>query len=112
MIAQYHFSKSMFPILAVALLVSACSTVNWDYPRVPSNAFAQPETTTVGALFQEAADKHPGLSGFSIIRQGGPAFMARVAMADLAEKTLDGQYYIWDGDTTAPLHAGRPPRAA
>ena len=95
MITQYQFSKSMFPILAVALLVSACSTVNWDYPRTPSNAFVHPEITTVGALFQEAADKHPGLSGFSIIRQGGPAFMARVAMADLAEKTLDGQYYIW-----------------
>jgi hypothetical protein len=25
-----------------------------------------------GALFREQADKHPGLSGFSIFRQGGP----------------------------------------
>ena len=112
MITQYQFSKSMFPILAVALLVSACSTVNWDYPRVPSNAFVHPETTTVGALFQEAADKHPGLSGFSIIRQGGQAFMARLAMADLAEKTLDGQYYIWDGDTTGLILADHLLRAA
>ena len=112
MIAQYHFSKSMFPILAVALLVSACSTINWDYPRTPSNAFVHPETTTVGALFQEAADKHPGLSGFSIIREGGTAFMARLAMADLAEKTLDGQYYIWDGDTTGLILADHLLRAA
>ena len=112
MITQCQFSKSMFPILAVALLVSACSTINWDYPRMPSNAFAHPETTTVGALFQEAADKHPGLSGFAIIRQGGPAFMARLAMADLAEKTLDGQYYIWDGDTTGLILADRLLRAA
>ena len=95
------------------LLVSACApAINWDYPRNPSNTFAHPETTTVGALFQEAADKHPGLSGFSIIRQGGQAFMARLAMADLAEKTLDGQYYIWDGDTTGLILADHLLRAA
>jgi len=110
---MFHKFKSIFPALAMALLLGACSAaVNWDYPRVPSNAFAHPETTTVGALFQEAADKHPGLSGFSIIRQGGPAFMARLAMADLAEKTLDGQYYIWDGDTTGLILADHLLRAA
>jgi cardiolipin synthase C len=113
MISQNHLGKNMLPILAVALLMSACSaTVNWDYERTPSNAFTHPGTTTVGALFQEAADKHPGLSGFSLIRQGGPAFMARLAMADLAEKTLDGQYYIWDGDTSGLILADRLLRAA
>lgn len=113
MITQYHLSKSMFPILLLILLVSACSpAIQWDYPRAPSNVFAHPETTTVGALFQEAADKHPGLSGFSIIREGGQAFMARLAMADLAEKTLDGQYYIWDGDTTGLILADHLLRAA
>jgi cardiolipin synthase C len=110
---RYQLYKSMFPILGMAFLLGACSaTVNWDYQRTPSNAFAYPETTSVGALFKEAADKHPGLSGFSIIRQGGPAFMARLAMADLAEKTLDGQYYIWDGDTTGLILADRLLRAA
>jgi hypothetical protein len=64
--------QNLLPIFAIACLVSACApAINWDYPRSPSNTFAYPETTTVGALFQEAADKHPGLSGFSIIRQGG-----------------------------------------
>ena len=46
MITQYHLYKSMFPILAVILLVSACSpAINWDYPRTPSNTFAHPQTT-------------------------------------------------------------------
>jgi cardiolipin synthase C len=33
-------------------------------------------------------------------------------MADLAEKTLDGQYYIWDGDITGLTLADRLLRAA
>jgi putative cardiolipin synthase len=103
----------MLPILGMAFLLTACSArVNWDYQRTASNALAYPSTTTIGALFKEAADKHPGLSGFSLVRQGGPAFMARLAMADLAEKTLDGQYYIWDGDTSGLILADRLLRAA
>ena len=97
----------------MAFLLSACAaTVNWNYERMPSNAFAHPETTSVGALFQKTADKHPGLSGFSLLREGATAFMARLAMADLAEKTLDGQYYIWDGDTSGFILADRLLRAA
>jgi cardiolipin synthase C len=110
---MFHIFKSIFPALAMALLLGGCSAaVNWDYPRMPSNAFAYPETTSVGALFQEAADKHPGLSGFSLVQHGENAFLARLAMADLAEKTLDAQYYIWDSDTTGRILASRLMRAA
>src|SRR5215203_1387382 len=110
---MFHIFKSIFTALAMAFFLNACAAaVNWNYPRVPSNAFAHPETTSVGALFQEAADKHPGLSGFCLIRDGSTAFMARLAMVDLAEKTVDGQYYIWDGDTTGLILADRLLRAA
>ena len=97
----------------MAFFLNACATaVNWDYERTPSKAFAHPETTSVGALFQETADKHPGLSGFSLVEHGENAFLARLAMADLAEKTLDAQYYIWDSDTTGRILASRLLRAA
>jgi cardiolipin synthase C len=107
-----HACKSIFAVFAMALLLGACATVNWDYPRMPSKAFAHPETTAVGALFGEAADKHAGLSGFSIVQHGENAFLARLAMIDLAEKTLDAQYYIWSSDTTGRILAGRLIRAA
>jgi cardiolipin synthase C len=110
---MFHIYKSILPALAMTLLLGACSAaVNWDYPRTPSNAFAHPETSSVGALFQEAADKHPGLSGFSLVEHGENAFLARLAMVDLAEKTLDAQYYIWDSDTTGRILASRLMRAA
>jgi len=107
-----HTSKNIYAAIAILLLLGACATINWDYPRTPSVAFEHPETTTVGALFGKAADKHPGLSGFSLVEFGENAFLARLAMIDLAEKTLDAQYYIWSSDTTGRILASRLIRAA
>src|SRR4051812_28930334 len=104
--------KRLFPAVAMALLLGACAAVNWDYPRVASSAFAHPETTSVGALFEQAAGRHPGLSGFSLVQFGENAFLARLAMIDLAEKSVDAQYYIWDSDTTGRILASRLLRAA
>jgi len=112
MSTKFRLYQNMFQFFARALPLSGNATVNWKYQRTPSSAFAHPETTTVGALFQEASDKHPGLSGFSLVSQGEIAFIARLAMADLAEQTLDAQYFIWDADTTGRILADRLLRAA
>jgi len=91
-------------VIALALALHACgASVNWRYPRTPSTAFTAPETTSVGALFQQVAARHPGLSGFLPIQEDRDAFMARLAVADLAEKTLDAQYYVWNNDTTGRI---------
>jgi putative cardiolipin synthase len=55
--------------------------------------------------------KHPrrrtdtGESGFAIIRHGRQAFTDRVALSQLAGKTLDLQYYIWEPDATGRILA-------
>jgi len=74
-----------------------------DYPRTPSTAFEDPASTRLGQFFGLAADQHPGLSGFSLLSQGREAFIARLALTDLAERGLDMQYYVWDGDTTGRI---------
>ena len=110
---RFRLLTSLIATLGLAFLLNGCgTTVDWDYPRTPSSAFAEPQATTVGALFQEAADRHPGQSGFGLMQEGSRAFTARLAMADLAEKTLDAQYYIWDIDTTGRIMADRLIRAA
>ena len=99
--------------VGLAALLCACSPrVDWQHRSVPSTAFTEPQTTTVGALFRTAAAANPGKSGFAVVDEGRDAFIARVAMADLAEKTLDAQYYIWDGDMTGLILADRLMRAA
>jgi putative cardiolipin synthase len=107
-----YFLKSCFLFLLVSLLITGCASVPKDYPRTESTAFPDYLDTSVGQLFEEAAAQHPGESGFAIIRYGRPAFTSRVALSDLAEKTLDVQYYIWEADATGRLLADRLIRAA
>ena len=46
------------------------------------------------------------------MRYGRKALEARLALADLAERSLDLQYYIWDADVSGHLLADRIIRAA
>ena len=74
-----------------------------DYPHTVSTAFEDPSSTSLGQLFGPAAEEHPGLSGFSLLSHGREAFIVRLALADLAERSLDMQYYSWDGDITGRI---------
>jgi putative cardiolipin synthase len=80
--------------------------------RTHSAAFAEHESTKIGGQLVARAAEHPGESGFAIIRYGRQALTARVALADLAERTLDVQYYIWEADATGRILAERLVRAA
>ena len=82
------------------------------YPRVASSAFTHPASTRLGQFFGSAADQHPGLSGFNLLGHGREAFIIRLALADLAERSLDMQYYVWDGDITGRIIIDRVMRAA
>jgi len=99
-------------LVFVGLFLTGCASLPENYPRTESTAFANPETTQIGAYFVKEAARHPGKSGFGIIRYGRPAFTTRVAMSELAEKTLDVQYYIWEADETGRILIDRLVRAA
>lgn len=98
--------------LIADLLITGCASLPENYPRTTSTAIADHESTAIGSYFEEKAAKHPGESGFAIIRYGQPAFTSRVALTELAEKSLDAQYYIWEPDATGRILAERLVRAA
>ncbi len=101
---------------AVFFLACSVAGCDRDRPQVPDmpevTAFTEHESTAIGARLAELAADHPGESGFAIIRYGQPALAARIALADLAEKSLDVQYYIWEADPTGRILAERLVRAA
>ena len=101
---------------ATLALLSALAGCEEEPPKVAEEpqvrAFTEHESTAVGARIADLAAGRPGKSGFAIIRYGQPALAARVALADLAEKSLDVQYYIWEADPTGRILAERLVRAA
>jgi putative cardiolipin synthase len=98
--------------MLTVVLFTGCASVPKDYPRTPSTAFPDYASTAMGAYVEKAAAIHPGQSGFAIVPDGLRAFTARIAMTELAEKTLDLQYFIWDADTTGRILVERLVRAA
>lgn len=92
--------------------VAGCGTLRLDVPQVPSFALERPEETALGSSFASRLADTPGLSGFHLLVGGQEAFLARVATAEAAQRTLDLQYYIVAGDATATLLLYRAARAA
>ncbi len=99
-------------IIWLAEVLTPGSTDRTGFPRKPSTAFSDPASTRLGQFFGSAADQHPGLSGFSLLSGGREAFIVRLALADLAERSLDMQYYMWDGDTTGRIVVDHVMKAA
>ena len=86
---------------AAALLLAcaaSCATIPDGHRAEPSSAFNRPQETALGRAYAAAQAAHPGISGFRLLNNGVSALMTRAAMADLAERAIDVQYYIFDND--------------
>jgi putative cardiolipin synthase len=70
-----------------------------------------PENRLGGALAPQLAT-HGGCSGFHLLANGRDAFVARVALIEAADATLDLQYYIFRKDTTGSIIVDRLLEAA
>lgn len=99
-------------LLLTGLLLAGCAGVPKDYRRTESSAPKDGTRTAIGRYVAKVATRHPGESGFAIIRYGRRAFTDRVALSQLAEKTLDLQYYIWEPDATGRILAEQLVHAA
>jgi cardiolipin synthase C len=104
---------AMLGLAALAnVFVAGCTTLPREVPRTPTVAFPDHESTALGRRVAQDADQHPGQSGFGIMRYGHAAFTTRIVLADLAQKSIDVQYFIWEADATATILAERLARAA
>lgn len=90
---------------ATLLLVGACSGIEKPPHRSGPNSYAleNPEGTTLARIYKERAVSHEARSGFALMKTGRDAFLTLVALTQLAEKTLDLQYYIWRTNRTGRL---------
>jgi len=68
---------------------------------------ARPGSTRLGSRLEPLVVSHGGRSGFRLLANGLDAFVARAGLIELAERTLDLQYYIFHRDTTGEIIVDR-----
>ena len=57
----------------------------------------------LGQAFETIINTHEGKSGFLLIADNADAFISRIALCELAQHTLDIQYYIYHDDASGQL---------
>lgn len=89
-------------VLSVSILCG-CASLPKDFERIESFAFTSPQSTRAGKTLAPEIAKHPGLTGVYLMDEPHVALQLRNAMAGIAEKTLDVQYYIWQNDKSGRI---------
>lgn len=105
-----HLSKAQFLQLlsftVLLLVLSGCAQLPNNSKKESSYAIADNVHSQLANDVQVSKSKHnvsPSKSGVMPLADGIDAFVARVAMAKIAEKTLDVQYYLYHSDLTGTL---------
>jgi putative cardiolipin synthase len=86
------------------LLLAGCASLPDDLGQEYSEGSQSPETTFLGTLIAEAPEAaDPGQSGVELLSHPEEAFRTRFYIANLAEESLDLQYYLWKDDLAGAL---------
>jgi putative cardiolipin synthase len=83
-----------------------------DYPRTASWALSNPQETRIARDLGPRLAAHPAQSGFHLLPNGPDALVARLALIDAAERTVDSQCFILEDDLVGNLLLGRVLAAA
>ncbi len=88
-------------LVAMALALAACSTLPSPLPRPETTAITDYAHTPLAAITAKVMPP-PGdsRSGFRLLPYGPNSFATRMALARLATRSLDVQYYLLSGDNT------------
>jgi len=87
-------------VAAAVVLLAACSSLPTDVQRPESFALRDTATTTLGKQAGPLTAAHPDKSGFQVLSDGVEAFAARLRLVNMAQRSIDAQYYIWHTDLT------------
>jgi cardiolipin synthase C len=98
MLPSYHRWIQCAGVLLVMLSFGACGGLPKGGERVPSTAIKGAGGSALAAAVRARVTAHPGQSGLHALPDGRDALAARLALADVAQHSLDVQYFIWNKD--------------
>lgn len=83
----------------------ACASLPPDSLAKTSHALETgvAQATRIGQWVENDNANYPGLSGFHPLSDGLDAFVARLALIEAADKTIDAQYYLYHDDQVGQL---------
>lgn len=87
------------------LTFASCSSSSPNSNALPTVGFVSQET--IAHACRQHTVRRQGTSGFEMLADGREAFVARLAMVEAAQRTLDLQYYIWRDDVVGTTFADR-----
>lgn len=90
-------------LLSVTLV--SCVTHKASPAALPTTGFVSEET--IDHACQVRTVRRRGTSGFEVLYEGRDAYLARLAVIEAAQKTLDLQYFIWRDDMIGTLMVDR-----
>lgn len=100
------FNKHTIITLLTLLTLCACSSLPGNENRTPSYALTHTETSTLAKSIQAKREEDgiaASASGMILLTEGVDAFIARAAIARMAEQSLDVQYYLFHSDICGTL---------
>ena len=86
-----------------AINLGACASLPENTDRTESHAYEDTWETALGRNFIRRSQGHNGESAFYLLGNGLDAFVARAALADIAERSIDTQYYMIHDDVVGSL---------
>jgi putative cardiolipin synthase len=90
-------------LTAIVLIVSACAQLPKNYEIQPSTAITGTDDTALGLRSIAVRQEHPDESRLIPLVDGVDAFYVRAALAVMAERSLDLQYFLWHKDVTGQV---------
>jgi putative cardiolipin synthase len=92
--------------------LAGCAALPKVVDRPQSRALDDTDSTALGRLYWDAETSHAGESGFVLLEDGRRSATARVALIDIAERTIDVQTFTWNRDVIGRVFWSRLFRAA
>jgi len=92
--------KRVVALMLFVAVLSACASIDFDYPRQESFAITDTDDTYIGRYVAELSrGRSENESGFMILSDGADSLAMRLRMIRRAERSIDLQYYTFKADT-------------
>lgn len=110
-LAQTSLGYIMSALVTLSF-IGGCATLPENINRSESQALSNTGETKLGQMVSELTREHPDKSGSFLLTTGLDAFVARVALAHVAEQSIDVQYYLYHNDLVGHLFTDQLLKAA